>query len=128
MIRTFDGAAKAKRLMKPLPAKHRKLAVTKRKEPANPDADQNQGAYRFVGYFPFQGKVWELGGLKFGPVEVGELLRTPPGSGMTFPRSRADVVQPILRMKMRKHGGVMTGWEYQAQPVRDHQGPVLQTL
>jgi len=107
-IKTLEDAAKADRLMKPPPAKRRKLATTKRKKPANPDADPNQEeAYHFIGYVPFRGKVWELDGFKSGPVEVGELPSpsSPSGSGATVHRSWMDVVQPVLRMKMRKYGG-----------------------
>lgn len=85
------------------PAKRRKLATPKKKKPVNPDADSNQEeAYHFIGYIPFRGKVWELDGLKSGPVEVGEL---PTGSGTTVNQSWMDIVRPVLRMKMRKYGG-----------------------
>jgi len=94
--------------MKPPPAKRRKLAATKRKKPVDPNPDLNQEeAYHFIGYVPFRGKVWELDGLKSGPVEVGELPTSPSpsGSGATVPQSWMDVVRPVLRMKMRKYGG-----------------------
>jgi len=107
-IKTLDDAAKAERLMKPPPAKRRKLATAKRKKPMNPDVDLNQEeAYHFIGYVPFRGKVWELDGLKSGPVEVGELPASPSpsGSDTAAHRSWMDVVRPVLRMKMRKYGG-----------------------
>ncbi|KAH9475453.1 Ubiquitin carboxyl-terminal hydrolase 2 [Psilocybe cubensis] len=34
--------------------------------------------YHFIGYVPAHGKVWELDGLKSGPLEVGELPSPPP--------------------------------------------------
>jgi len=107
-IKTLDDAAKAERSMKPPPTKRRKLAAAKKKKLTNPDAELNQDeAYHFIGYVPFRGKVWELDGLKSGPVEVGELPSpsSPSGSGTTVHRSWMDVVQPVLRMKMRKYGG-----------------------
>jgi ubiquitin carboxyl-terminal hydrolase L5 len=102
-IKTLEDAAKAERLTNPPPAKRRKLATAKRKKPINPDVDSNQEeTYHFIGYVPFRGKVWELDGLKSGPVEVGEL---PSGSDTNVHQSWMDVVRPVLRMKMRKYGG-----------------------
>ena len=108
--KTLEDAAKAKSLLKPPPAKRRKLAATKRKRPVNHDhdADANQEeAYHFIGYVPFRGKVWELDGLKSGPVEVGELSAPPSASGSDTAADRdwMEVVRPVLRMKMRKYGG-----------------------
>ena len=89
--------------MNPPPAKRRKVATPRKKKPVNPDADPNQEeAYHFIGYIPFRGKVWELDGLKSGPVEVGEL---PSGSDTTSHQNWMDIVRPVLRMKMRKYGG-----------------------
>ncbi|KAF9783901.1 cysteine proteinase [Thelephora terrestris] len=107
-IKTLEDAAKAERSMNAPPAKRRKLAA-KRKKFMNPEAtDANQEeAYHFIGYIPFRGKVWELDGLKSGPVEVGELHSSPSpsGSGSTVHSSWMDIVRPVLRMKMRKYGG-----------------------
>lgn len=50
---------------------------------------------------PAYGKVWELDGLKSGPLEVGEL--SPPTSDWM------NVVRPALRMKMEKYGGSAEG-------------------
>jgi len=107
-VKTLEEAAKAESPMKPPPAKRRKLAPAKRKKTVNPDADLNQEeAYHFIGYVPFRGKVWELDGLKSGPVEVGELPTSPSpsGSDTAAHRNWMDVVRPVLRMKMRQHGG-----------------------
>ena len=107
-IKTLEDAAKAESPMKPPPAKRRKLAAAKRKKPVNPDTDLNQEeAYHFIGYVPFRGKVWELDGLKSGPVEVGELptSSSPSGSDTAAHRNWMNVVRPVLRMKMRQHGG-----------------------
>lgn len=100
-VKTLEDAAKAQRLMNPPPTKRRKLATPRRKKPVNPDADLNpEEAYHFIGYVTFRGKVWELDGLKSGPVEVGELPQESDPH-----QSWMDVVRPILRMKMRKYGG-----------------------
>ncbi|KAJ7698755.1 hypothetical protein B0H14DRAFT_3036679 [Mycena olivaceomarginata] len=61
-------------------------------------------AYHFIGYVPAYGKVWELDGLKSGPLEVGELSDVP-GETKTW----MDVVRPALRMKMQKYGGAEGG-------------------
>ena len=108
-IKTLEDAAKAERSANPPPAKRRKVATPRKKKPANPDAtDLNQEeAYHFIGFVPFRGKVWELDGLKSGPVEVGELPSSPSpsGSGENVHQSWMDIVRPVLRMKMRKYGG-----------------------
>jgi ubiquitin carboxyl-terminal hydrolase L5 len=106
-VKTLDDVARAERSTKPPPAKRRKL-VPKRKKPVNPEADPNQEeAYHFIGYVPFRGKVWELDGLKSKPVEVGELSTSPSSSGpeTTVNQNWMDIVRPVLRMKMRMHGG-----------------------
>jgi len=110
-IRTLCGAARAKRSVRPPPSRRRKLAATKRKKPANPDADPNQGTYHSVRYIPFRGEVWELGGLESGPVGVGGLLSppSPPGSGAAVRRSWMDVVQFALRVEVRKYDGGSDG-------------------
>ena len=80
-IKTLVDVAKAERLTKPPPAKRRKL-VTKRKKSVNLEADQNQEeAYHFIDCTPSRGKVWELEGLKFKSVEIGELSTHPSPSG-----------------------------------------------
>ncbi|KAJ3876634.1 cysteine proteinase [Lentinula edodes] len=55
--------------------------------------------YHFIGYVPAFGKVWELDGLKPGPLEVGELA----SEGNTT--DWMDVARPAIRMKMAKYGG-----------------------
>ena len=74
--------------------------------------------YHFIGYVPAYGKVWELDGLKSGPLEVGELPIQPPVTPR-FTASQSlstlnsagwmDVVRPALRMKMEKYGGAAEG-------------------
>ena len=56
--------------------------------------------FHFIGYVPAHGKVWELDGLKAGPLEVGEL--PVPGSTEGW----EEIVRPALRMKMAKYGGM----------------------
>jgi ubiquitin carboxyl-terminal hydrolase L5 len=68
----------------------------KRKSSAKATAEQLD-AYHFIGYVPWNGKVWELDGLKQGPLEVGEV-------GITGAHW-IDVVRPVLRVKMAKYGG-----------------------
>ncbi|KAF9005227.1 hypothetical protein BDQ17DRAFT_1304531 [Cyathus striatus] len=70
-----------------------------------------EATYHFIGYVPAFGKVWELDGLKSGPLEVGELhiaaISTSANDGSS-PRPNddwMDVVRPALRMKMDKYGG-----------------------
>jgi ubiquitin carboxyl-terminal hydrolase L5 len=61
--------------------------------------DEQEETYHFIGYVPSHGKVWELDGLKSGPLEVGELPSSASNEGWM------DVARPALRMKMQKYGG-----------------------
>ncbi|KAI0067492.1 hypothetical protein BV25DRAFT_1108322 [Artomyces pyxidatus] len=62
--------------------------------------------YHFIGYVPANGKVWELDGLKAGPIEVGELPEAAQDSSSTLLlETWMDIVRPALRMKMKKYGG-----------------------
>ncbi|EJD00538.1 cysteine proteinase [Fomitiporia mediterranea MF3/22] len=54
--------------------------------------------FHFIGYVPAHGKVWELDGLKSGPLEVGELPKPDSTEGWE------NVVRPALRLKMQKYG------------------------
>jgi hypothetical protein len=96
--------------VKPPPAKRARTTVSvksrgkgKEKE-QNTDKEEEQETYHFIGYVPAYGKVWELDGLKSGPLEVGEL---PEDSTSSKDPNRGwmDVVRPALRMKMEKYGG-----------------------
>jgi ubiquitin carboxyl-terminal hydrolase L5 len=49
--------------------------------------------------------VWELDGLKSGPLEVGEFSDEADAEKKTW----MDVVRPALRMKMQKYGGAEGG-------------------
>ena len=75
--------------------KPKSRASKKRKTGAK--APESLDAYHFIGYVPSNGKVWELDGLKKGPLEVGEI-------GITGAHW-IDVVRPVLRVKMAKYGG-----------------------
>ena len=70
----------------------------------NTEKEEEEETYHFIGYVPAYGKVWELDGLKSGPLEVGEL---PADSTFSNDPNRSwmDVVRPALRMKMEKYGG-----------------------
>ncbi|KZT30265.1 cysteine proteinase [Neolentinus lepideus HHB14362 ss-1] len=87
--------AKAKSRKGPPPAKRRK---TEGKPKPKAAGDEDEETYHFIGYVPAHGKVWELDGLKTGPLEVGE-LSPEPGQGWM------DVVRPALRLKMSKYAG-----------------------
>jgi ubiquitin carboxyl-terminal hydrolase L5 len=67
--------------------------------------DTLEETYHFISYIPAHGKVWELDGLKPGPLEVGELanLESTTADGWM------DVVRPALRLKMKKYGGAAEG-------------------
>jgi len=128
-ITTFDAekkkekekqrkAAAAEAASKPPPTKRAKTSTTtskdkpkgkgKEKEIFTDADDEEEETYHFIGYVPAYGKVWELDGLKSGPLEVGEL----PTQGLSSSNHNThptqgwmDVVRPALRMKMEKYGG-----------------------
>ncbi|KAJ3986931.1 ubiquitin C-terminal hydrolase [Lentinula detonsa] len=60
---------------------------------------EEEEVFHFIGYVPAFGKVWELDGLKPGPLEVGELALANNTTGWM------DVARPAIRMKMAKYGG-----------------------
>ncbi len=98
---------------KPAPkrrAKRRAKGSSDSEHEANSDESEDvheeepEETYHFIGYVPAHGKVWELDGLKSGPLEVGELPHcsassSDPNGGWM------DTVRPALRMKMDKYGG-----------------------
>ena len=112
-----------KRGTKPPPAKRLKTNGSSNKKDKGKEKTttktEDQGedeAYHFIGYVPAYGKVWELDGLKSGPLEVGELplpLPSASTSQQDHPPPTSvrwmDVVRPALRMKMEKYGGAAEG-------------------
>ncbi|KAG6841640.1 hypothetical protein C0991_008625 [Blastosporella zonata] len=124
-ITTLDEAkskAKAKttsttkRGTKPPPAKRAKTVTSKSspskaKDKPKPkaEAEEEDEAYHFIGYVPSYGKVWELDGLKSGPLEVGELPLAPSSAASGSKSGWMDIVRPALRMKMEKYGGAAEG-------------------
>ena len=115
-ITTFDAekrkaVEKKTKEAKPPPAKRAKTAVVvksrkgkgKEKE-QDDDKEDEEETYHFIGYVPAYGKVWELDGLKSGPLEVGELPAHNSSSNDSN-QGWMDVVRPALRMKMEKYGG-----------------------
>ncbi|KAJ7677498.1 cysteine proteinase [Mycena rosella] len=95
---------KAKKKDEPKRAPPSKRAAKPAASAAKPKQDEadDEEAFHFIGYVPAYGKVWELDGLKSGPLEVGELSDDAEKSWM-------DVVRPALRMKMQKYGGAEGG-------------------
>ncbi|PBL04019.1 cysteine proteinase [Armillaria gallica] len=55
----------------------------------------DEETYHFISYVPAYSKLWELDGLKSGPLEVGDVTATTEW---------IDVIQLALRTKMRKYG------------------------
>jgi len=99
----------AKRAKTTSPVKPKKTNKGKEKE-QNTDKEEEEETYHFIGYVPAYGKVWELDGLKSGPLEVGELPEDSSSSSTTTSskdpnRGWMDGVRPALRMKMEKYGG-----------------------
>lgn len=100
---------KAKKAEKAKPTKHTtkpaatasstiKAKAKKKAEDGDDEDDDDDEVYHFIGYVPAYGKVWELDGLKTGPLEVGELA-----DGEGEDKTWMDVVRPALRRKMQKN-------------------------
>ncbi|KAF7299624.1 Ubiquitin c-terminal hydrolase [Mycena chlorophos] len=94
---TLEAAKK-----KPKPPTSKRGTTNKKPAKETKKESEEQEVYHFIGYVPAHGKVWELDGLKSGPLEVGELEEDPhPGHSA---KSWMDVARPALRMKMQKYG------------------------
>ncbi|TFK35832.1 hypothetical protein BDQ12DRAFT_634690 [Crucibulum laeve] len=119
--------AKTAASTKPVKGKAKENGKAKSEEDEE-EKEEEEETYHFIGYVPAHGKVWELDGLKSGPLEVGELASTPsapstsavgpstagssslPSSSLSHPTpgprmSWMDIARPALRMKMDKYGG-----------------------
>ena len=126
-------AKRAKTNGSPVKPKPTTTKSSKGKEKAKPqnrktkgeDQEEEEGGaeetYHFIGYVPAFGKVWELDGLKSGPLEVGELPichDQPPqaSSSSSQPQPQQpqspvgwmSTVRPALRLKMSKYGASPT--------------------
>ncbi|KAH0580348.1 hypothetical protein H2248_001851 [Termitomyces sp. 'cryptogamus'] len=119
-VKASPATSSTKRGTKPPPAKRAKTDATgtrsspsksQLKAKTKPTTQDEEEAYHFIGYVPAYGKVWELDGLKSGPLEVGELPSPAESSSSSSSARNAwmDVVRPALRMKMEKYGGAAEG-------------------
>ncbi|XP_046391220.1 ubiquitin carboxyl-terminal hydrolase isozyme L5 [Ischnura elegans] len=57
-------------------------------------ASKGEEVYHFVGYIPIEGRLYELDGLKDGPIDLGSI---PPDSDWL------DVVRPIIEKRIKKY-------------------------
>jgi len=56
-------------------------------------AEKDDDVFHFVGYVPIDGRLYELDGLKDGPLDLGLI---PPGKTWT------DIVGPVLQERIAK--------------------------
>ncbi|KAF8882258.1 hypothetical protein BD779DRAFT_1543655 [Infundibulicybe gibba] len=112
-LKAQEDRARKKQDMVPPPPKRARVtkektaSVKQRREPE--EQSEQDESYHFIGYVPAYGKVWELDGLKSGPLEVGELPSSNSSQWATIIDGWMDVVRPALRMKMKKYGGAEGG-------------------
>lgn len=59
----------------------------------NKIANKDDDVFHFVGYIPIEGRLYELDGLKEGPIDLGAV---PPDSNWI------DVVKPIIEKRIQK--------------------------
>ncbi|KAJ7189859.1 ubiquitin C-terminal hydrolase [Mycena pura] len=102
---TLDTAKKKAAPTRATQAKRSTKTDNSSRKPQKGKNEPNEEAYHFIGYVSAYGKVWELDGLKSGPLEVGELSDDTDSDKKTW----MDVVRPALRMKMQKYGGAAGG-------------------
>ncbi|KFB50740.1 hypothetical protein ZHAS_00018786 [Anopheles sinensis] len=60
----------------------------------NKNAKKDEDVFHFVGYVPIDGRLYELDGLKEGPIDLG-----PVGAGQDW----LKVVRPIIEKRMQKY-------------------------
>ncbi|XP_018335101.1 ubiquitin carboxyl-terminal hydrolase isozyme L5, partial [Agrilus planipennis] len=57
-------------------------------------ASKSEDVYHFIGYIPFEGRLYELDGLKSGPIDLGPI---PVNAEWT------DIVRPIIEKRIQKY-------------------------
>ena len=60
----------------------------------NKNQNKDEDVYHFIGYVPIDGRLYELDGLKEGPIDLGAIA-----SGQNW----IDVVRPIIEKRMNKY-------------------------
>lgn len=108
-------------------AKRKNKPAAKKKKKADEDEDEDDDSdgetvYHYVGYgresrcdittddqnfsyVPFKGKVWELDGLRVGPLEVGEIPSISKGNDEGS-QEWLEVVRPAIRIKIESLQGL----------------------
>jgi len=73
---------------------HNSFARQQLFEIESPNDEKDKDAFHFIAYIPFKGRLYELDGLKEGPIDHGPI---PEGTEWT------DVARPVVQQRMQKY-------------------------
>jgi len=67
----------------------------------NKNTSKDEDVFHFIGYIPIDGRLYELDGLKEGPIDLGPVGGTDTGTGGS--QAWLEIVRPIIEKRMQKY-------------------------
>lgn len=95
-VKEFDGADKGLALSNSdqIRTVHNSFARQTLFELDNKNANKDDDVFHFIGYIPIDGRIYELDGLKEGPIDLGAC-----GAGQAW----LDAVRPVIEKRIQKY-------------------------